>query len=82
MRHEATDCREALALLADWLKQELTPEHAARVRQHFERCRPCFEHAEFERRFLAELESAGRGERCPDRLREALRREIRGADPA
>ena len=77
-----TDCREALELLADWLKQELTPEHAARVREHFERCRPCFQHAEFERRFLEELEAAGRCERCPERLREALRREIRGADRA
>jgi hypothetical protein len=35
---------------------------------------------EFERRFLAELEAAGRGERCPDQLRADLLREIRGAD--
>jgi anti-sigma factor (TIGR02949 family) len=82
MSRDEADCGEALALLADWLKQELTPEHAARVRAHFERCRPCFDHAEFERRFLSELEAAGRGERCPDRLREALRREIRGEPPA
>ena len=75
-------CREAIALLDDWLKQELTPEAADRIRSHFERCRPCFRHAEFERRFLAELEAAGRGERCPERLRADLLREIRGAGPA
>lgn len=76
-----TTCREAVALLDDWLKAELTPELAARVRDHFERCRPCFRHAEFERRFLEELEAAGRGELCPERLRAALLREIRGAHP-
>jgi len=75
-----TTCREAIALLEDWLKEELTPELAGRVRAHFDRCRPCFRHAEFERRFLAELEAAGRGERCPDQLRSDLLREIRGAD--
>jgi anti-sigma factor (TIGR02949 family) len=75
-----TSCREAIALLEDWLKEELTPELAERARAHFERCRPCFRHVEFERRFLAELEAAGRGERCPDQLRADLLREIRGAD--
>jgi mycothiol system anti-sigma-R factor len=75
-------CRDAIAQLEDWLKEELTPEVAARLRHHFEECRPCFRHAEFERRFLALLESAGRCETCPDRLRESLLREIRGADRA
>ena len=80
--NRSTGCREAIALLGDWLKAELTPEVAAEVRAHFERCRPCFRHAEFERRFLAELEAAGRGDRCPERLRAELLREIRGAEPA
>ena len=74
------DCREALALLEDWLKRELTPEVAEQVRIHLGHCRPCFDSAEFERRFLEQLEAAGRGDRCPERLRAALLREIRGAD--
>lgn len=82
MSGRATGCREAIALLEDWLKQELTPELAEQVRAHFERCRPCFCHAEFERRFLQELEAAGRGDHCPERLRATLLREIRGADHA
>lgn len=80
MSGDHTSCREAIALLEDWLKEELTPELAERVRAHYERCRPCFRHVEFERRFLEELEAAGRGDRCPDQLRAALLREIRGAD--
>lgn len=78
----AMSCRDAIARLEDWLKQELTPELAERMRCHLEECRHCFRQAEFERRFLDELAAAGRSDACPERLRESLLREIRGADRA
>ncbi len=66
---EPIDCREAAARLQDYLKQELTPELAAEMRAHLERCRPCFAHARFEQRFLIMLESRARKCGCPGTLR-------------
>jgi anti-sigma factor (TIGR02949 family) len=63
------DCAQALTNLGDYLKQELTPELMAEVRVHLERCRECFEHAQFEERFLKMLESRARKETCPAKLR-------------
>jgi anti-sigma factor (TIGR02949 family) len=63
------DCAQALTNLGDYLKQELTPELMAEVRIHLERCRECFEHAQFEERFLKMLESRARKETCPAKLR-------------
>ena len=34
-------CREAIALLADYLDRELTPEHLAVIEQHLAICAPC-----------------------------------------
>jgi anti-sigma factor (TIGR02949 family) len=63
------NCREAMAKLDQYLKQELTPELAAEVQRHLEHCRPCFSHARFEENFLLMMESCGKKETCPDRLR-------------
>jgi anti-sigma factor (TIGR02949 family) len=63
------NCREAMAKLDEYLKQELTPELATEVRRHLAHCRPCFSHARFEENFLAMMESCGRKETCPDKLR-------------
>jgi anti-sigma factor (TIGR02949 family) len=76
------DCEQALAHLQDYLKREITPELAAEVRQHLERCRPCFRHARFELNFLVMLETHGTKETCPRQVRERilamLRREAGG----
>lgn len=66
---EPIDCREAAARLHDFLKQELTPELAAQMRSHLDRCRPCFAHARFEQSFLVMLETRARRGGCPDTLR-------------
>jgi anti-sigma factor (TIGR02949 family) len=63
------DCEQALAHLQDYLKHEITPELAAEVRQHLERCRPCLKHARFEENFLMLLEACGSKHMCPGRLR-------------
>jgi anti-sigma factor (TIGR02949 family) len=66
---ESIDCRQAEARLQDYFKQELTPERAAEVRAHLERCPPCFRHARFEQRFVLMLESRARKCGCPGTLR-------------
>lgn len=79
MSGDAIDCRKAVALLQDYLKQELTPEHAAEVQAHLDRCGHCDDHARWERHFLAALTEATRKECCPARLRAELLRRIRDA---
>lgn len=66
---EPLDCREAADRLHDFLKQELTPEVAAEMRAHLEKCRPCFEHARFEQSFLAKLQQQAARCVCPETLR-------------
>lgn len=63
------DCVKAMAHLDDYLKRELTPELMVEVRQHLERCRDCFTHAQFEENFLAMLETRASRETCPGKLR-------------
>lgn len=63
------NCREAMAKLSEYLKQELTPDLAAEVQRHLEHCRPCFSEARFEENFLAMMQSCGRKQTCPEKLR-------------
>jgi anti-sigma factor (TIGR02949 family) len=63
------DCTKAMAHLADYLKRELTPELMVEVRQHIDRCRDCFQLAQFEEKFLAMLEVRAGRETCPGKLR-------------
>jgi anti-sigma factor (TIGR02949 family) len=76
---DAIDCEAALTQLGDYLKHELTPDLAARVRAHVEACAPCFSEMRFAERFLTLLRSSSARTRCPDPLRtriaEALRAE-------
>jgi anti-sigma factor (TIGR02949 family) len=71
-----------MAKLQEYLKQELTADLAAEVRQHLEHCRPCFSHARFEENFLTMMENCGRKQTCPEKLRAkilaALKSEARG----
>lgn len=75
------DCDKAMAHLHDYLKHELTPDLLVEVRQHLERCRPCFSSAQFEENFLLMLEQRREKETCPKELRArimaALRSEAR-----
>ena len=74
---EKLDCREAIARLQDYLKQELTPELAGELRAHLEDCRPCHGYARFERSFLEMLEARARRCGCPDELRARVLRDLR-----
>lgn len=73
------ECEEALALLIDFVKQELPADVANAVQQHIEACRPCEQQARYETNFVMIVSQRLRLGSCPDDLRdrvlEALRRE-------
>jgi len=81
MNTSRMDCAEALDLLQDYLKEELTPDNQERVARHLSACGHCLQHEHFERNFLAALERAARGIRCPDEAAARIRRALRGAEP-
>lgn len=79
-RHDPVDCRAALSSLQDYLKREMTPELAAEIKTHLERCRPCFHHARFEENFLQMLATHAGQATCPDMLRARILAALRAAD--
>jgi anti-sigma factor (TIGR02949 family) len=75
------NCREALDLLQEFLRQELTPEVETAVTRHLAECRHCLQHGEFERNFLEALERAVGRERCPDSVRQRILAGLRDLPP-
>ena len=73
------DCEEAMELLYDYLKRELTPDLVPEVREHLERCRDCAGHARFEESFLLMLETRARKETCPREARARILAALRAA---
>ncbi len=82
MSDQKLDCGEALALLQDYLKEELTVENQTRVANHLAACGHCLEHAHFERNFLVALARAAKGVRCPDAVVSRIRQALRSDPPA
>lgn len=81
MTAQSIDCQEALVLLQDYLKADLTPALMVALEAHFERCRPCFQNVQFERNFVRMVAVKAGTLGCPDRLRERIRQALR-TDPA
>ena len=71
------DCDAALESLFDFLDGELDDSLETQLKAHVERCKPCFEQADFERRFLAAVQAARTDERCPKALRERVLNTLR-----
>lgn len=69
MRNGSMDCNACRALLLEYLKDELTPEVARRIRGHLEACRGCESCAEFERNYLALLSTTLEHRGCPEDVR-------------
>jgi mycothiol system anti-sigma-R factor len=69
---DAVDCSAALERLFDFLDGELDGSLEARLKAHVAHCKPCFERADFERRFLAVVQAARTDDRCPVSLRERV----------
>lgn len=74
---DAMTCREAIALLADWLDRELTPENVSLIEQHLERCAPCRAYLATYRR-TRELAAKVQRVDLPADVKERLRRLLRG----
>lgn len=66
------DCSEALEMLQDYLKQELSAETVERIERHFTNCIPCFRSRQFEERFIAMIAERTRGICAPDAVRERV----------
>ena len=75
--HESVDCDAALESLFDFLDGELDDSLETKLKAHVQLCKPCFEHAEFERRFLAAVQAARDEELCPKALRERVLNTLR-----
>ncbi len=76
---EMIDCTEALDLLHEYLKQQLTPVLAAKVQAHIDACRPCLTNSRFERNYLRMLETKLKSIQCPEDSRERILTALRGA---
>jgi len=72
-------CRDLMDHLADYLKQEITPELAAEIRHHLERCRACEDAARIERKFLQLLEQRLLHQQCPPELRARIMQSLQQA---
>lgn len=81
MNPQPMDCAEALDLLQDYLKEELTDASRDRLVRHLAACGHCLQHEHFERNFLTALERATRGVRCPDEAVARIRQALRSAEP-
>jgi len=81
MTQPRLNCTEALALLQDFLKEELTAANQERVAAHLTACRHCHGQADFQRNFLAALERATRGVRCPEQVAARIRQALRSDPP-
>lgn len=65
-------CEAALEQLFDFLDGELDDSLEAELKVHVERCKPCFDRADFERRFLEVIATARAEERCPKALKDRV----------
>lgn len=57
-------CREALQRVYEFLDNELTPEEAAHIRTHFEKCRACYPVLKFCESFQQAMQRAADCQCC------------------
>ncbi len=80
-RPTALNCEEALGLLHEYLKLQITPELGERVRAHIQMCRPCFTHSRFEDNYLKMLKYKLKSIVYPTESRERILTAIHGELP-
>lgn len=73
------DCRAAMALLWDYLDEELTDDGMALVRRHLGECGHCHPHAAFARQFLGALRRCRSADPLPSTLRSRVIDTLRSA---
>jgi anti-sigma factor (TIGR02949 family) len=62
-------CREAIAVVQEFLDGTLEGVPSEQVRAHFDICSRCYPHLKFERSFREALARASRGEGAPPELK-------------
>ncbi len=73
------DCDDLLERLWAYMDGEADDETRRHLMEHIERCLPCRQHAEFERRLREIIQYKCRGEHAPDAMRVELVRLIIGS---
>ena len=63
------DCDDLLERLWAYMDGEADDQARSHLMAHMERCLPCRQHAEFERRLREIIQYKCRGERAPETLR-------------
>ena len=71
-RPDGVTCEQSLRLLHEYLDGELDHLTASQVEEHFEVCKACWPHLNFEERFRERLRRAGERECCPDDVRASV----------
>lgn len=68
----AIDCSKAMERLYEYLDGELTPERAAQVQAHLDRCADCFALSRFEDTFLRFVEARARARGVPQHVKQEI----------
>ena len=71
------DCDEVLSELEHYLHGELDTDRSLHLAEHLAVCSPCFDRAEFQRRFRDIVRSKCRSSKAPDHLLLRVRMAIR-----
>ena len=71
------DCDEVLSELEHYLHGELDTDRSLHLAEHLAACSPCFDRAEFQRRFRDIVRSKCRSSKAPDHLLLRVRMAIR-----
>jgi len=73
------DCNQLLERLWAYIDGEADESICGELEAHIEKCLPCRQHADFERRLRVIIQYKCRGERAPEPLRLELVRMLRGS---
>lgn len=74
-------CKEAVAVVQEYLDGQLQGVSAEDVREHFEICSRCYPHLKFERTFREALARASSGDCAPPELRRRVVDLLAGVGP-
>jgi anti-sigma factor (TIGR02949 family) len=77
--HGSIDCRAAMLQLYDFLDGELSAETMTLIREHLDYCKPCYDHAQFERDILAIIAGGWKDMSASQQLRARIQEGLRNA---
>lgn len=78
---EGISCRDALALVNEYLDGELEDVSSQQVREHFDVCERCYPHLRLEESFRSAVYRASLGESAPPDLKNRVQALLAEIDP-